>query len=69
MLCNQSPSIEQCPHLISILEVELDMLKCNLIRRSLVVGNAPLAISKDAETGISIEFLRISTKQETGVKA
>jgi hypothetical protein len=54
---NQTPYKERYPHLANILEDEPGAPKYNIARRNSFVGNVAVRISKDAETGISIESL------------
>jgi hypothetical protein len=54
---NKTPYKERYPHLANILEDEPGMPKYNIARNNLLIGNLALAISKDAEAGISIERL------------
>lgn len=61
---NQNAYRGRYPHLANILEDETGMPKYNVARRNLVIGNSPLAISKDAEAGISIESLKIVQQPE-----
>jgi hypothetical protein len=56
---NQPPYKDRYPHLANLLEDEPGMPKYNVARRNLVIGNSPLAISKDAEAGISLESLNV----------
>lgn len=60
----QKPYKDHYPHLASILEDVPGMPKYNIARRNLVIGNSPLAISKDAVVGISIESLKIVQRPE-----
>ncbi|BBE51035.1 hypothetical protein OYT1_ch1481 [Ferriphaselus amnicola] len=51
----QSPYTDRYPHLSSILEDEPGMPKYNIARNNHVVGSSRLRVTKDAESGLSIE--------------
>jgi hypothetical protein len=61
---NQTFYKQRYQHLANLLEDEPGMPKYNVARRNLIIGNSPLAISKDAAGGISVEGLKIMRQPE-----